>query len=68
MLSERADNMNRKTLMYNLIARDGYVKQSDLDVVETLDDKTTLNTFEVYLVGAGLNTDLLGVILTLIIK
>jgi hypothetical protein len=60
LLSERADNTNRKTLMYNTIARDGFVRQKDLDVVEDLADKTTLNTFEVYLVGSGLETDLLG--------
>ena len=56
-LGPRADNMGKKNQMYNDIARDGYVKLSELE--GSLDDSVTLNTVDTYLIAAGLKSDLI---------
>jgi hypothetical protein len=58
LLGPRADNSGKKRAMYNAIARDGYVKQSDLDANDSVFEKSTLNAFDVYLLGAGIKSDL----------
>jgi len=60
MLGFRADDANTKTLAYNLISRDGFVKLSQLEEVEDISSKSTLNSLDVFLTGAGMKTSILG--------
>lgn len=60
LLGFRADDANAKTLAYQLIARDGYVKMKDLEQVEDISSKATLNTLSAYLTSVGIHNDLLG--------
>jgi hypothetical protein len=60
LLGFRADDANTKALAYQMISRDGFVKMSQLQQVEDVASKSTLNTLSVYLTGAGLENDLLG--------
>lgn len=60
LLGFRADDANTKAMAYNNIARDGYVKISDLQQVEDVSSKSTLNTLSAYLTSVGLHNDLLG--------
>ena len=59
-LGFRADDQNTKTLAYNSISRDGFVRLKDLDQVEDISSKSTLNTLSAYLTSVGLHNDLLG--------
>ena len=52
----RADDMNMKNQMLHDIALNGYVKLEDLD--DDVENKTTLNTVNVFLLGMGLDSDL----------
>lgn len=52
----RADDMTMKRQMLTEIAEKGYVQLSELD--DDVSNKTTLNTANVYLLGMGLNSDL----------
>lgn len=52
----RADDMSMKNQMLHDIALNGYVKLEDLD--DNVENKTTLNTVNVFLLGMGLNSDL----------
>ena len=52
----RADDMVMKQQMLQDIALNGYVRLSDLE--SDVDNKTTLNTVNVFLLGMGLNSDL----------
>lgn len=52
----RADDMVMKEQMYTAIANKGYVSLDDMD--SDTANKTTLNTVNVYLLGMGLNSDL----------
>ena len=52
----RADDMSMKNQMLHDIALNGYVKLEDLD--DTVENKTTLNTVNVFLLGMGLDSDL----------
>jgi len=56
-MGPRADNQVAKAEMYNSIARKGYVSYKDL--TNNVDDKTTLNTLDVYLIGCGIKSDLI---------
>lgn len=57
-LGPRADNAGQKRAMYNTIARDGYVRLKDIQANDSVFEKSTLNTFDVFLMGAGLKSDL----------
>lgn len=57
LLGGRADNMAAKTAMYSEIAKKGYVSLSELP--DDPSSKVTLNTLDVYMLGMGINTDLL---------
>lgn len=52
----RADDMYMKQQMYSAINSKGYVSLSDMD--SDSGNKTTLNTIDTYLLGMGLNSDL----------
>lgn len=57
-LSARADDMSMKEEMYSKIRTDGYVSLGDLH--DRLENKTALNTLDVYLTCMGLQTDLIA--------
>lgn len=57
-LSFRADDMVMKQEAYSNIRRDGYVSMDDLD--DNVENKTALNTFDVYLIGMGIKSDLVN--------
>lgn len=52
----RSDDMRMKNQMLHDIALNGYVKLEDLD--DNVENKTTLNTVNVFLLGMGLDSDL----------
>ena len=52
----RADDMSMKNQMLHDIALNGYVKLEDLD--DDVENKTTLNKVNVFLLGMGLDSDL----------
>lgn len=52
----RSDDMSMKNQMLHDIALNGYVKLEDLD--DNVENKTTLNTVNVFLLGMGLDSDL----------
>ncbi|MDD3172099.1 MAG: hypothetical protein PHF63_00265 [Herbinix sp.] len=52
----RSDDMVMKNAMYNDIIQKGYVSLNTLP--DHLENKTTLNTVNVHLIGMGLNSDL----------
>lgn len=56
LLGPRADDNVMKTQMYNEIARKGYVSINEL--TNKVENKTTLNTVDVYLIGMGIKSDL----------
>lgn len=60
MLGFRADDQNTKTLAYNHIAMNGFVRLQDLDQIEDVSSKSTLNTLDVFLTGCSIKSDLLG--------
>jgi hypothetical protein len=53
----RADNVSAMNDMYRDISVQGYVRTADL--TQDIGKKTTLNAFDVYIMGAGLKSDLL---------
>jgi hypothetical protein len=53
----RADNIGAMNDMYRDISMQGYVRNADL--TQDIGKKTTLNTFDIYIMGAGLKSDLL---------
>lgn len=56
-LGPRADDMVMKTQMYSEISKKGYVSINEL--TNDVNNKTTLNTVDVYLIGAGIKSDLI---------
>ena len=57
LLSARADSSDAKAEMYKNISMYGYTSLEDLP--DDLRNKRTLNTVSQYLIGAGLENDLL---------
>lgn len=57
-LSARADDLVMKEEMYSKIRKDGFVSMRDLD--DKLENKTSLNTLEMYLTCMGLKSDLIS--------
>lgn len=57
LLSARADSQDAKSEMYKNISMYGYVSQEDLP--SDIKNKQTLNTVSQYLLGAGIENDLL---------
>lgn len=55
-MGPRADDMVAKTEMYSEIASNGYVSLDSL--TDNLENKTTLNTIDVFLIGMGIKSDL----------
>ena len=55
-MGPRADDMVAKTEMYSEIASNGYVSLDTL--TDSLENKTTLNTIDVILIGMGIKSDL----------
>ena len=55
-LGPRADNQSAKRDMYKQISQDGYATLEGME--EDITQKTTLNTMNVYLLGAGIKSDL----------
>jgi hypothetical protein len=53
----RADDMVAKEEMYAAIAQKGYVSLNEL--TNNVDNKVTLNTLDVYLIGCGIKSDLI---------
>jgi hypothetical protein len=53
----RADNTSAMNDMYRDISMNGNVRNSDL--TQDIGKKTTLNTFDIYIMGAGLKSDIL---------
>jgi len=58
MMGPRAGNAGQKRIMYNNIARDGFVKLSDVQEGDSVFEKPELNALDVYLLGMGLKSDL----------
>jgi hypothetical protein len=56
-LGPRSDNQSAKQDMYRSIAKDGYVSLENLE--GDITRSTTLNTMNVYLLGAGIKSDLI---------
>lgn len=56
MMGPRADDMTMKTEMYSTISQKGYVSINDL--TDKVENKTTLNTIDVYLIAMGIKSDL----------
>lgn len=56
LLGPRADDMVMKTQMYSEIAKKGYVSLDEL--TNKVENKTTLNTVDTYLIGMGIKSDL----------
>lgn len=52
----RSDDMSMKNQMLHDIALNGYVRLEDLE--DNVENKTTLNTVNVFLLGMGINSDL----------
>ena len=57
-LGPRADDKVMKTEMYSEIARKGYTSLNGL--TNDVENKTTLNTLDVFMMGMGLKTDLIS--------
>jgi len=58
LLGPRADDMRAKAKMYEKIRSQGFVSQKDLRSGPR--DKVTLNTLNVMMLGAGIQTDLVN--------
>ena len=56
LMGPRADDTTMKTAMYSEIAKKGYVSIDELS--SNVDNKTTLNTIDVHLLGMGIKSDL----------
>jgi hypothetical protein len=56
-MSARADDLVAKNDMYSSIANKGYVSLNEL--TDNVDNKVTLNTLDVYLIGCGIKSDLI---------
>ena len=59
MLGPRAGNAGQKRRMYANIARDSFVKMSDLKQSDSVFEKPELNALDAYLLGMGLKSNLL---------
>lgn len=57
-LSFRADDMVMKQEAYANIRKNGYVSMDELE--DDVENKTALNTFDVYLIGMGIKSDLIN--------
>ena len=57
LLGGRADDMIMKTEMYSEISKKGYVSLDEL--TNNVENKTTLNTVDTYLLGCGIKSDLI---------
>jgi NADH dehydrogenase/NADH:ubiquinone oxidoreductase subunit G len=57
LLGPRSDDMVMKNEMYAAIAQKGYVSLSEL--TDKVENKTTLNTLDTYLIGLGIKSDLI---------
>ena len=58
LLGSRADNMESKTELYKQIGMYGYAYLKDLP--DNIEKSQAINTVAIYLLGAGLNSDLLN--------
>lgn len=56
LLGGRADDLTMKTEMYSEISKKGYVSLNEL--TNNVENKTTLNTVDTYLIGCGIKSDL----------
>jgi len=56
LLGGRADDLTMKTEMYSEISKKGYVSIDEL--TNNVNNKTTLNTIDTYLIGCGIKSDL----------
>lgn len=56
LMGPRSDDMVMKNEMYNAIAKKGYVSINEL--TNKVENKTTLNTVDAYLIGMGIKSDL----------
>jgi hypothetical protein len=68
LLGPRSDDSVAKAEMYSLITKKGYVSLSEL--TDKVENKTTLNTIDTFLIGMGIKSDLItdGLILTKTLK
>lgn len=57
LLGPRADDMTMKTEMYSEVSKKGYVSLDEL--TNNVENKTTLNTVDTYLLGCGIKSDLI---------
>lgn len=57
LLGGRADDLTMKTEMYSEISKKGYVSINEL--TNNVENKTTLNTVDTYLIGCGIKSDLI---------
>lgn len=58
LMSARSDNMESKMLMYNQIATQGYVNLEDIQS-QDIEASQTVNTVDVFFLGACVKTDLI---------
>lgn len=57
LMGARSDNMGAKRIMYEKIQADGYVNLKDIQEGSSVFEKVALNTFDTYMIGAGVKTD-----------
>lgn len=57
LLGPRADDLTMKTEMYSEVSKKGYVSLEEL--TNNVENKTTLNTVDTYLLGCGIKSDLI---------
>jgi len=53
----RSDNMGAKRVLYSKIQADGFVNLKDVEEGSSAFEKVALNTFDAYMLGAGVKTD-----------
>jgi hypothetical protein len=57
IMGPRADNTSEKRLLYKKIEEDGFVNLKEVETASNAFDKVSLNTFDTFLLGAGIKSD-----------
>ena len=57
LMGARSDNMGAKRILYEKIQADGYVNLKDVNEGSSVFEKVALNTFDAYMIGAGIKSD-----------
>lgn len=57
LMGARSDNMGAKRILYEKIQADGFVNLKDIETGSSAFEKVALNTFDTFMLGAGVKTD-----------